>query len=1118
VSSLDSLLERGRQPGAFVERRRFTLSREKAIAKIREFSLRHPEQYILELVQSAVFAGADHIAIETRPEHMLIAFIGGRPLTLDQLEGLFDYLFADRADPATRHLVQLAIGVNAILQRKPRRLRIESGDGTVAGSVRLDLDAQGKGTIGRPTAGLRGTYLWVEHPGAWLSRFAGTKLTSEQALIEERCMYTPVPILVNTEAPFGYRACRQISLFGVPDEEAFDTGSRRGVLAVSAPNAVRPGVRLVVAGVWVNTHPMPLLGTAPPRSPSHPDRLLMGVICDDELRKTADQSDIVQERSWHEMLHCVQPYATRLLRRTVGSKYAPPALPPLPQERPSESAGGIQGPAPEPLGHEVRRAGKLGGVPVRDLKTLHPETPVFWLQPDAEAEIGNTGDPCRFPHLVLILRPGQAVTLHNVAPALALHRLTTAADVEFVRGAMTRRLRQVEVSLSLEQGPCQGELCLKLQLAGDRPTWALADPEEVPICVARDGQTLAIHALWLDLPGVSAVLHLSGPEAELPDPEVLAARLDHEAWRLLEAVSNWASEPAVQPLCLALLGRHARQFLVRRGTELSCEAALPPSWGAVGASLLQAPVFQTRTGPRSLADLVVFGTVHEPRPGMVRRSLETLELRFFPGRVAWPDLQEDLIAGVGLLGERWVGLSPGDLKRPALRAVVALSATRSAHPPKDWKSLASAGPTLLALTRDDDPVPWDEGYRTLFTNLLGWELSDNWEDSLGSRVSRNRAKTLGREALMSLAVQLGTSATAPLICGTQGDVRRSLVDWQNRPGFRISARAGAQVSEPDTVALSPEQLIILEQAHGPLPLRFDDPPQLWEDLADPNRDGWLLRQEVVLDGVRGWLGLRHPHDPTSAILVEAGNHLQALPELAAEIPCHGLLRFDQMDGLLTSVQLSMLRLSAIQLYQRLSTMTEASDPERRQSAWRYGTEFVLAAWSRSGGQSLTGAAARLARTLEIPGAKGGVWGSLEHWLRVPAAHRPALPAGLVLPALARSVPALPSEESHPLAAAQDKLESVLEELGSPIQILVMSESRRSRDLVRLNASSTHANLAVLWLNVRHPLHAKALSHPTGREILLLEMAREVCNLADSQGRFIDLKLLQRALLARRPQQ
>ncbi len=321
MSQLDDLLARSRSPGRLVERRSFTLSREKAIEKQREFALRHPRQYVLELVQAAVFGGAKYIAIDTRPHSLLVAWVGGDPLGTRELEGLFDYLFADRGDARWRHMVQLAIGVNAILQRKPRTLRIESGDGQTA--IRMDLDAQGKGTVGQPTDPIAGTYLYVEYGSGFFSRFRTSTWTEEQGLVEERCLYTPVPILLNGSAPFGYRGSRHIEIFGARLQEHFDESGRRGVVAIHSSPRAPTGFRMVVGGVWISTLPLETLASRP----------LVGVICDDDLRKTADQSDIVQDHRYVGMLHAVQPVATRLMRKQEGSSYRPPPLPPIPEVR-----------------------------------------------------------------------------------------------------------------------------------------------------------------------------------------------------------------------------------------------------------------------------------------------------------------------------------------------------------------------------------------------------------------------------------------------------------------------------------------------------------------------------------------------------------------------------------------------------------------------------------------------------------------------------------------------------------------------------------------------------------------------------------------------------------------
>ena len=50
---------------------------------------------------------------------------------------------------------------------------MESGDGTSGGTVRLDLDPNGKGTLGVPEAGLAGTYILAEFEGGWFEVLPG---------------------------------------------------------------------------------------------------------------------------------------------------------------------------------------------------------------------------------------------------------------------------------------------------------------------------------------------------------------------------------------------------------------------------------------------------------------------------------------------------------------------------------------------------------------------------------------------------------------------------------------------------------------------------------------------------------------------------------------------------------------------------------------------------------------------------------------------------------------------------------------------------------------------------------------------------------------------------------
>ena len=193
MSAMDALLERSRSPGTFVERRRFSLARDKAIEKMKEFSLRDPRQCRMGFIQGAVFAEATYIAVDTHRDRIVVGWVGRAVPTAAKSSETSSTTCLPTSPTASTHVVQLAIALNALLQRKPKVLRVESGDGTSAGTVRLDLDPSGKGTVGVPEAGLAGTYILAEFGGgSWFDRFKGRTVTPEQELVETRCRYTPV--------------------------------------------------------------------------------------------------------------------------------------------------------------------------------------------------------------------------------------------------------------------------------------------------------------------------------------------------------------------------------------------------------------------------------------------------------------------------------------------------------------------------------------------------------------------------------------------------------------------------------------------------------------------------------------------------------------------------------------------------------------------------------------------------------------------------------------------------------------------------------------------------------------------------------------------------------------
>ena len=1120
MSQLDDLLARSRSPGRLVERRTFTLSRDKAIEKQREFALRHPRQYVLELVQAAVFGKATYIAIDTRPHSLLVAWVGGGKLTARELESLFDYLFADRGDPRVRHLVQLAIGVNAILQRRPRTLRIESGDGVEA--VRIDLDARGQGTLGKPAEPIEGTYLYAEYGGGWFSRFATPSVTGEQALVEERCLYTPVPILLNGTAPFGYRSSSHIEIFGARHQEHFDENGRRGVVAIhSSPNAPT-GFRMVVGGVWISSLPLEELATQP----------LVGVLCDDRLRKTADQSNIVQDHRFIELLHAVQPVATGLMVKARGRNYAPPELPPIPEVAESTADQVPRGPEAEPLPEAIQMLPPRGATHLPGLEDLG-DIPVFYVEPRHQAALlGRTAEPDRFPWRVLVLTEGQVLTLQKALPGVSPHRLTSKADVDFVRRVVDRRVRLREHVVT---GP-GFRLVMRLHLEGPLPDWGHGRPG-VPFCVVDDNGTVEFGSLherqitisgarplsWessrtvrtpVSLPRVSLRLEVDREDRRLEERHVALAMA--RAWEL--AVPE-GGEPH-RELLAALLGALAVPQFVRAEDGVRVQASLPVGWPD---SLRHVPLASTEDGDLSLHGfLALLGTTQTRTVSRLEElaALDAVEKRFGYGHLTHPRLEGQPLFGVGRVANRWMWLEERSMwSLDGITQIIWVGSTFSPRTQDaQWLPGDNAGPEgaqrfpeLASVVRADvEPEDWEGGWRLLREKLLSVEAQRDWYRFAHGDLTPGRCEGMGRLALMHVTVllgQLGQSVLTP----SDGGATRSLTEIRTHTAARIVARNGVRLAEPWTFRLTRNELAVVE-ADGSRPaLRYDDAPEVWRSLSEAEQ-GWLVRNEVRHAGLRGWLGLRCPHDGTSGILLRTTGQLIGLSEMDRSVPCHGLLWPDDWGSAISQEQRRVVQLAGLRLYQSLlPILRDQPDEVSFDAACRYATTFVLLAWQRT--QRLTGTAAELARLVPVPSPDGHRWDTLDAWLQTPTERRPELPSGWALPA----DDALVTEDGVEQAdlGLQQRVHKALGE--PPFALLIQTEERSPNEPpVRIELERSHRGSVVLRANHRHPLVVRGLATPgRHREILLLEMARQVCAWAQPMGVDIDLPRAQLVLLGQR---
>ncbi len=312
MSSIDEVIARSREPGQFQERRQFTIARGRAIQKLREFALVDPHHYMLELIQSAIANGATYIDIDCQRTSSAISYTGGY-FPQNAMAQLFDFLFASEDDVEHGPLRQMALGVNALMRFKPDLIAIETGDGTLQGTTRIEIRDDDTVDVGTPEKALDGTFLRA----TGLSRLKLGFNSSMQRVnghqreftaIEKRCIVAPVPIFYNQDPIFGYTSQRiPESLFGFRRTVDFDEGDLYGSIGV-ARRTSQANFRLLTHGVWIESKkrsiPLPDGETA--------DNL-GGVITFEKLRKTADHGAIVEDDRYAEMWVRLQPYINQLV-------------------------------------------------------------------------------------------------------------------------------------------------------------------------------------------------------------------------------------------------------------------------------------------------------------------------------------------------------------------------------------------------------------------------------------------------------------------------------------------------------------------------------------------------------------------------------------------------------------------------------------------------------------------------------------------------------------------------------------------------------------------------------------------------------------------------------------
>lgn len=593
----------------------FSLDREKAREKMRQFQLADPHRYVLLLVECAVLRGASQIEFEIDADDMIMSFDAA--LEWEDLDELYTSLFIDRSGAGIRARRELALACNAVMALNPSFVEIVSHGpkGGVRARLRPDQPDEVERIDDAPAAGEQAppnTRIHVRErfrPGL-LVRFLRDRqgtIAEEQAL-RQRCATASTRILLDG---------KPIS-FGLPPglhaSVPFEAEDLRGVAGIEL-DSLDSKVVLLSNGVEVARHEL---------AESVPG--LWFWVDGSCLRKDVSQNDIVRgDPSYAAMLKAIAAARDQVLGKLAKAWLA-----------------GEYGEDSKPTANEVFRllsrcfmkwadanwlrvdAGPLGALaelPLwfttdrrwfdsRSLATSRdPERGLMFSTQDHEQVVPEGWGPVIFADPRVC--PVEAIKrvypdAHDVTEELARKVPAEQARRRWRGRPHEPRLPRGEwpVRLPLDAGDIRGELSLRPHRRSD-------------LRVIVDGCLLTDLELDTPIPGLAIVLE--GPFTPLSDYS--RPRLDSDYARGLLAVL--AQVPVLLAHWAFVQGEAARPLVRQSMLELS-DAALPVRWlQTFGFSRNAAEAQVVRFGPASL--LPPLGLAEQPSVLAHMFELETVD-------------------------------------------------------------------------------------------------------------------------------------------------------------------------------------------------------------------------------------------------------------------------------------------------------------------------------------------------------------------------------------------------------------------------------------------------------------------------------------------------------------